>query len=136
MTASLTASLTASSGLLIGAIADDLTGAVDLAVLGPQAWSWLERLCEALPELGIIELGESRPQELWHKAAALSGDVHWHLVGHLQRNKIERTAPLIHLLHSAERADARLLWSNNLFLFWASLVPARDDNSLGSQFVN
>jgi DNA-binding response OmpR family regulator len=27
---------------------------VDLAVLGPQAWTWLERLCEALPELGII----------------------------------------------------------------------------------
>jgi DNA-binding response OmpR family regulator len=27
---------------------------VDLAVLGPQAWSWLERLCSALPELGIL----------------------------------------------------------------------------------
>src|SRR6204780_2125892 len=27
---------------------------VALAVLGPQAWSWLERLCEALPELGIV----------------------------------------------------------------------------------
>jgi DNA-binding response OmpR family regulator len=27
---------------------------VDLAVLGPQAWGWLERLCEALPELGIL----------------------------------------------------------------------------------
>jgi DNA-binding response OmpR family regulator len=27
---------------------------VDLAVLGPQAWSWLERLCEAVPELGIV----------------------------------------------------------------------------------
>ncbi len=27
---------------------------VDLAVLGPQAWDWLERLCEALPELGIV----------------------------------------------------------------------------------
>ena len=27
---------------------------VDLAVLGPQAWSWLERLCEALPDLGIV----------------------------------------------------------------------------------
>src|SRR6202451_4932351 len=26
---------------------------VDLAVLGPQAWGWLERLCEALPELGL-----------------------------------------------------------------------------------
>jgi len=28
-----------------------------------------------------------------------------------------------HLLHSARRADARLLWSNNLLLFWMSLVP-------------
>jgi DNA-binding response OmpR family regulator len=27
---------------------------VDLAVLGPQAWSWLERLCDALPDLGIV----------------------------------------------------------------------------------
>jgi DNA-binding response OmpR family regulator len=27
---------------------------VDLAVLGPQAWSWLERLCSALPDLGIV----------------------------------------------------------------------------------
>ena len=27
---------------------------VDLAVLGPQAWIWLERLCEALPDLGIV----------------------------------------------------------------------------------
>ena len=27
---------------------------IDLAVLGPQAWEWLERLCGALPELGIV----------------------------------------------------------------------------------
>jgi DNA-binding response OmpR family regulator len=27
---------------------------VDLAVLGPQAWEWLERLCGALPDLGIV----------------------------------------------------------------------------------
>jgi DNA-binding response OmpR family regulator len=27
---------------------------IDLAVLGPQAWEWLERLCWALPELGIV----------------------------------------------------------------------------------
>jgi len=27
---------------------------VDLTVLGPQAWGWLERVCEALPELGIV----------------------------------------------------------------------------------
>jgi uncharacterized membrane protein len=28
-----------------------------------------------------------------------------------------------HILHAARRADARLLWSNNLLLFWMSLVP-------------
>src|ERR1700720_3089528 len=27
---------------------------VDLAVLGPQAWAWLERLCGELPDLGVI----------------------------------------------------------------------------------
>src|SRR5580692_12242914 len=27
---------------------------VDLAILGPQAWTWLERLCNALPELGVV----------------------------------------------------------------------------------
>jgi DNA-binding response OmpR family regulator len=27
---------------------------VDLAILGPQAWAWLERLCGALPELGVV----------------------------------------------------------------------------------
>jgi len=27
---------------------------VDLAILGPQAWSWLERLCDGLPELGVV----------------------------------------------------------------------------------
>jgi pyridoxal phosphate enzyme (YggS family) len=55
-----------------------------------------------LPELGVIDLGESRPQELWRKAAALPKDVRWHLVGHLQRNKIEHTLPITHLIHSVD----------------------------------
>src|SRR6266446_4569866 len=36
-----------------------------------------------LLSLGITDLGESRPQELWRKAAALPATVKWHLVGHL-----------------------------------------------------
>jgi pyridoxal phosphate enzyme (YggS family) len=55
-----------------------------------------------LVELGVRDLGESRPQELWRKRAALRTDVRWHLVGHLQRNKIQRTLPL-HLIHSVDR---------------------------------
>jgi pyridoxal phosphate enzyme (YggS family) len=55
-----------------------------------------------LPELGQLNLGESRPQELWRKAAALPSTVHWHLIGHLQRNKIERTLPLVSIIHSVD----------------------------------
>jgi pyridoxal phosphate enzyme (YggS family) len=55
-----------------------------------------------LPALGVTHLGESRPQELWRKAAALPPGVHWHLIGHLQRNKVERTLPLAELIHSAD----------------------------------
>ena len=49
---------------------------------------------------GCIDLGEARPQELWTKAAEVtwSGDgppPRWHLIGHLQRNKVRRTLPLV-----------------------------------------
>src|SRR5487761_752981 len=52
-----------------------------------------------LPELGVSDLGESRPQELWRKAAVVTG-VRWHLIGHLQRNKIDRTLPLVERIHA------------------------------------
>ncbi len=55
-----------------------------------------------LPSLGVLDLGESRPQELWHKAAVLPATVRWHLIGHLQRNKVERTLPLCTLIHSVD----------------------------------
>lgn len=52
---------------------------------------------------GCRDLGEARPQELWRKAQALADiGVRWHLVGHLQRNKIARTLPLVWLIHSAD----------------------------------
>ena len=64
-------------------------------------------IARILPELGIIDLGESRPQELWKKATLLPNSVRWHLVGHLQRNKIEPTLPLVKLIHSVD--SVRLL---------------------------
>jgi PLP dependent protein len=56
-----------------------------------------------LVEAGLDTLGESRPQQLWQKAEAL-GDlqVNWHLIGHLQRNKVKRTLPLVACIHSVD----------------------------------
>lgn len=57
----------------------------------------------ALVAAGLHDLGESRPQELWRKAEALANQpVRWHLIGHLQRNKVRRTLPLAWLIHSAD----------------------------------
>ena len=64
-------------------------------------------LAAILPELELLDLGENRPQELWRKAAALPKNVRWHLIGHLQRNKIEQTLPLVNLMHSID--SVRLL---------------------------
>jgi pyridoxal phosphate enzyme (YggS family) len=60
----------------------------------------------------IPDLGENRPQELWKKAAAVPA-ARWHLIGHLQRNKIDRTVPLITLIHSID--SKRLLESLDTF---------------------
>ena len=58
-------------------------------------------LAKLLMEKGITHLGESRPQELWNKASHLP-NAHWHFIGHMQRNKIDKTLPLIHLFHSVD----------------------------------
>lgn len=52
---------------------------------------------------GCRLLGESRPQELWQKAEALADlPVAWHMVGHLQRNKVRRTLPLVEMIQSVD----------------------------------
>jgi pyridoxal phosphate enzyme (YggS family) len=83
----------------------------------------------ALVEAGCANLGESRPQELWNKAGELdsaSGDlasgIHWHLIGHLQRNKLRRTLPLVSLIHSVD--SERLLAA--IDAEWQSLATAQN----------
>jgi pyridoxal phosphate enzyme (YggS family) len=57
----------------------------------------------ALLEAGCRELGESRPQQLWQRAAEFAQlPIRWHLIGHLQRNKVARTLPLVSLIHSCD----------------------------------
>lgn len=63
-------------------------------------------------ELGATHLGENRPQELWKKANAVPGAT-WHLIGHLQRNKLDRTVPLVALVHSVD--SERLLLALDAF---------------------
>lgn len=46
--------------------------------------------------------GESRVQELIVKKEQLPGDIEWHFIGNLQRNKVKQIAPFISLIHSLD----------------------------------
>lgn len=65
-------------------------------------------ITRALVNAGCRTLAENRPQMLWEKAELLADlPIDWHMVGHLQRNKIRRTLPLVACIHSAD--STRLL---------------------------
>ena len=46
--------------------------------------------------------GESRPQELVAKVPQLPADTEWHMIGHLQTNKVKMIAPFVSLIHSVD----------------------------------
>ncbi len=57
----------------------------------------------AVFEAGCTVLGESRPQQFWPKAEALTDlPIEWHMIGHLQRNKIRRTVPIVKMIQSVD----------------------------------
>lgn len=62
-------------------------------------------IARALLDMGVTDLAESRPQALWDKAMALADTAvppQWHFIGHLQRNKVRRTLPLLAMLQSLD----------------------------------
>jgi pyridoxal phosphate enzyme (YggS family) len=58
-------------------------------------------------EAGQKALGENKVQEMCDKAESLPKDIEWHMIGHLQRNKVKYIAPFVHLIHSVD--SVRLL---------------------------
>ncbi|MFY0643155.1 MAG: YggS family pyridoxal phosphate-dependent enzyme [Bacteroidia bacterium] len=53
-------------------------------------------------ECGHRDLGENRVQELSSKAAELPKDIRWHMIGHLQSNKVKYISEFIHLIHAVD----------------------------------
>ena len=51
---------------------------------------------------GHRHFGENRVQELVEKQKDLPDDIQWHVIGHLQSNKIKYIAPFVHLIHSID----------------------------------
>jgi len=64
-------------------------------------------------EAGVADFGENKVQEARGKQAAVTVPVRWHLIGHLQRNKVKALEhfDLFHALDSGRLADAVSAWA-------------------------
>ena len=51
---------------------------------------------------GHLDFGENKVQEMVFKHELLSKEIRWHMIGHLQRNKVKYIAPFVHLIHGAD----------------------------------
>lgn len=57
----------------------------------------------AIYDQGQRDFGENKVQELMEKVDRLPSDIRWHMIGHLQSNKVKYIAPFVHLIHSLDR---------------------------------
>ena len=53
-------------------------------------------------DCGAREYGENKVQEMTEKEGQLPKDIHWHMIGHLQTNKVKYIAPYVHFIHSVD----------------------------------
>lgn len=58
-------------------------------------------------EAGQRDFGENKVQEMTDKQRSLPRDIRWHMIGHLQTNKVKMVVPYVHLVHSVD--SVRLL---------------------------
>lgn len=59
-------------------------------------------MLEIIYQEGVREFGENKVQELSQKCVQMPEDIHWHMIGHLQRNKVKQVIGKACLIHSVD----------------------------------
>ena len=70
----------------------------------------IETILEACSK-GHLDFGENKVQELVQKQENLPKNIRWHMIGHVQRNKVKYIAPFVYLIHGVD--SLRLLYEIN-----------------------
>ena len=78
--------------------------ASDVLLVGVSKTVEAARIRQAI-EAGVPALGENRVQEAKEKVAEIGRPVPWHLIGHLQTNKVRDALELFDVIHSLDRLD-------------------------------
>lgn len=91
---------------------------------------------EALEE-GILDFGENKPQEIREKYGVLPKEIRWHMIGHLQRNKIKYIIDKASMIHSidserlAEAVEAEAAKHNLVMPILVEVNIAREESKYG-----
>ncbi len=83
----------------IEGILDSLNGRANLVVVSK---TYPVEDLEQAYATGQRHFGESRPQEMTAKYGELPHDIEWHMIGHLQRNKVRMIAPYVSMIESVD----------------------------------
>jgi pyridoxal phosphate enzyme (YggS family) len=88
-------------------------------------------------ECGITDLGENKVQEIMDKHEVVSKNVNWHLIGHLQTNKVKYIIDKVKLIHSvdsiklADEINKRAEKSNLIKEVLVQINVAEEDTKFG-----
>lgn len=81
--------------------------------------------------------GENKVQELVEKYAELPKDIEWHMIGHLQTNKVKHIALFVHLIHSVDslsllkEIDKRAFQNNRIIDCLVQVHIAKEESKFG-----
>lgn len=95
---------------------------------------------QALYDAGQRDFGENKIQEMVSKAEQLPKDIRWHMIGHLQTNKIKYISDFVHLIHGVDKADKlkeinkRAKQANRVQEVLLQVHIAQEDTKFGMDF--
>ncbi len=76
----------------------------DVTLIAVSKTKPVEMLREAY-DAGARDFGENKVQEILQKAPVLPEDIRWHMIGHLQKNKVRQVIDKVFLIHSVDSVD-------------------------------
>jgi pyridoxal phosphate enzyme (YggS family) len=92
---------------------------------------------QAIYDQGQRDFGENKVQEMEAKYQILPKDIRWHLIGHLQKNKVKYIAPFVHLIHSVDSLELlfeinkQALKNNRVLDVLLQIHIAREESKFG-----
>lgn len=111
----------------------------DVTLIAVSKTKPIEMLEEAYTE-GIRDFGENKVQELVEKYEKLPKDIRWHMIGHLQRNKVKYIIDKVYLIHSvdsirlAEEINKEAIKKNIIVKILIEVNVGEEDSKFGTMY--